>query len=147
VGASGADVARTARTSCDLPAARTAARSIVHAEGPSNDLVVFRVNDLPLIAARTGLDWRFPGGTATERCGALAARHDLFRFDAGKFALVRLAREARDHDATRTGNVARKEVGCRRSPPSEVVAVHGRDEIVDRSVFLIDLRAARRHEE
>lgn len=58
------------------------------AEGPSNDLVVFRVNDRPLIAARAGLDWRFPGGTATERCGALAARHDVFRFDAGKFALV-----------------------------------------------------------
>lgn len=58
------------------------------APGTSFDLVLFRVGALRLIAVPAGLDWTFPGGAATERCGALAAQYHVFRFDAGEFVLV-----------------------------------------------------------
>lgn len=58
------------------------------APGTSFDPIMFRVGALRLIAVPAGLDWTFPGGAATERCGALAAQHDVLRFEAGEFVLV-----------------------------------------------------------
>jgi hypothetical protein len=55
----------------------------VTAEGPARDLVLLTLDDATLIAARRGLDWSFPGGTASERCGALALRYDVLRFQDG----------------------------------------------------------------
>lgn len=55
----------------------------VTAEGPARDLVLLTLVDTTLIAVRRGLDWSFPGGTASERCGALALQYDVLRFQDG----------------------------------------------------------------
>lgn len=58
------------------------------AHGPSQTLGIVTVDGRPLITADDGLDWSFPGGTATLRCGALATRYSVVRFEGGRFESV-----------------------------------------------------------
>ncbi|MCO5169728.1 MAG: VCBS repeat-containing protein [Planctomycetes bacterium] len=51
--------------------------------GASSGIRLLGLGDVQLVVARSGPDWQFPDGAAKELCGALAARHDVYRFRAG----------------------------------------------------------------